>query len=284
MKNLLLFVTLCVLSSCGNQSKQNNTTQTEETDNIPPIQKSTIIEPRLEEDFESIPEIFNDLNNPRVFITYNQLVNGYNINVMWFPWRGNGEVGHAILEFTHTSGTRFYIHNSYYSDDYFYSQTEREFKNGEVYSLDYSPPSKDEQLGHNTPFQFFDADFDGELELCINNWRCGHRDYNTYDVYKIRSYHAEKLTRKPYDFLEDGNEFDFKNKTITQIWSDGWDHSTRLVYGYHEMPKNQTDEKALFDDFYYPIKLDSLFMLRSNKTFVYARQRDSLILVDTYLF
>ena len=228
---------------------------------------------------------------PRVLITYNQVVNDYKITVTWFPWGGTGEVGHGILKFTHISENQyFYIFNDHFSDVYLDSLVRNNshvFSDGETFTLDYISPQNDELIGHNTPFQFLDVDFDGEDELLINNWNCGHRDNNQYDVYKVKPFYAEKLARKPFDCLENGDVFDFESKTITQIGSSGWNDYTKLVYRYYETLENYpiNDDgrnKALFDDFYFPIKLDSLVICNSGEMSVYANKNGKLILIDSY--
>ena len=230
-------------------------------------------------------------DNPRVYIEYRQPINDYKITVTWFPWGGTGEVGHGILKFTHISEKQyFYVFNDSFSDFYLDSLVRNHshvFYDGETFALDYISPQNGELIGHNTPFQFLDVDFNGEDELLINNWNCGHRNYNQYEVYKIYPFHAEKLSKKPFDCIENGNVFDFENKTITQFWSSGWNNCTKLVYRYYEILGNYSinddgRDQELFDDFYYPIKLDSLFICNSGAMSVYVNKNDSLILIDSY--
>lgn len=231
------------------------------------------------------------VENPKVLIRYNEPINDYIVKVDWFPSKGADGVGQAIMEFTHsTRKTVFYIFNEYFSDPYLIdlvNDFSYVFRDGESFLLNYTPPQKDELIGHNTPFQFLDVDFDGEEELLINRWRCGHRSWNIYDVYKGKPYYSEHVTTKPFDNLEDGSEFDFKNKTITQYWSSGCDNFTKLVYRRHERKVNSSAikreyAKEIFDDFYSSIKLDSLFSCTDGVMSVYVNKKDSLIFVDTY--
>lgn len=277
MKYTTLLITALFLYACGGNTSQNTAVKESE----PSILNENIDEKRENTSSES----------PRVFISYNQPVNDYQITVTWFPWGGDGEVGHGILKFTHISERQyFYVFNSHFSDVYLDSLVRNHsytFKDGEHFTLDYITPEKDEFIGHNTPFQFLDVDFDGEEELLINNWDCGQRSRNQYEVYKVKPFHAERLARKPFDNLEDGDEFDFKNKTITQFWSSGWNSFTKLVYRYHKTDLNYLkdigeSEKEIFDDFYYPIKLDSLFICKDGNMSVYVNRKESLVLIDSY--
>ena len=89
-----------------------------------------------------------------------------------------------------------------------------------ILELDYLPKSKNEYLSHNSPFFFSDVDFDGEEELIINNWKCGIRHCNTYDVYKITNNEVKQLTEAPFvnptgKISNYNSDFDSVNKTIT---------------------------------------------------------------------
>ncbi len=268
-KSFIIIFAILFLLSCG-QKKEN----------VP------LVEQKIEQDNVQETKTENFSENPRVFITYNQPVNGYKVEVMWFPRGGYSEIGIGIIKFTHISENNYFeIVNELFSDYYLDSLVRNHshvFYDGESFTSDYIPPTKDE-LGHNTPFQFLDVDFDGEEELLINKRR-GHRDWNLYDVYKVGDFYIKKLTRKPFDYLEDGNKFDFENKTITQFWSSGWNNFTKLVYRYQKEEINYpTREEEIFDDFYYPIKLDSLFICDDGKMSVYVNKKNNLVLVDSYM-
>lgn len=84
-----------------------------------------------------------------------------------------------------------------------------------ILELDYLPKSTKEYLSHNSPFFFSDVDFDGEEELIINNWRCGTRHCNTYDVYKITNNEVKQLTEAP--FVNPTGKINHKSKALPQI-------------------------------------------------------------------
>ena len=163
---------------------------------------------------------FESFNHPRIFIKYKQPVNGYDVTVVCLPYNytydkeRNTEIwGNALLCFE-KKDSRFYIYNESFSDSVLYYVNEQEVRDNMILELDYLPKSKNEYLSHNSPFFFSDVDFDGEEELIINNWRCGTRHCNTYDVYKIINNEAKRLIVEPFNKIESHAEFDSINKTI----------------------------------------------------------------------
>ena len=169
---------------------------------------------------------FESFNHPRIFIKYKQPVNGYDVTVMCFPYNNTYDKereteiwGNALLYFE-KEDNRFYIYNESFSDSVLYYVNEQEVRDNMILELDYLPKSTNEYLSHNSPFFFSDVDFDGEEELIINNWRCGTRHCNTYDVYKITNNEVKQLTEAPFVNLTGkisnyNSDFDSVNKTIT---------------------------------------------------------------------
>ena len=169
---------------------------------------------------------FESFNHPRIFIKYKQPVNGYDVTVMCFPYNYTYDKereieiwGNALLYFE-KEDSRFCIYNKSFSDSVLYYVNEQEVRDNMILELDYLPKSKNEYLSHNSPFFFSDVDFDGEEELIINNWRCGTRHCNTYDVYKITNNEVKQLTEAPFvnptgKISNYNSDFDSVNKTIT---------------------------------------------------------------------
>ena len=163
---------------------------------------------------------------PRIFIKYKQPVNGYDVTVMCLLYnytydkeRETEIWGNALLYFE-KEDNRFYIYNESFSDSVLYYVNEQEVRDNMILELDYLPKSKNEYLSHNSPFFFSEVDFDGEEELIINNWKCGIRHCNTYDVYKITNNDVKQLTEAPFinptgKISNYNSEFDSVNKTIT---------------------------------------------------------------------
>ena len=169
---------------------------------------------------------FESFNHPRIFIKYKQPVNGYDVTVMCFPYNYTYDKereieiwGNALLYFENED-SRFCIYNKSFSDSVLYYVNEQEVRDNMILELDYLPKSTKEYLSHNSPFFFSDVDFDGEEELIINNWRCGTRHCNTYDVYKITNNEVKQLTEAPFvnptgKISNYNSDFDSVNKTIT---------------------------------------------------------------------
>ena len=169
---------------------------------------------------------FESFNHPRIFIKYKQPVNGYDVTVMCFPYNNTYDKereteiwGNALLYFE-KEDNRFYIYNESFSDSVLYYVNEQEVRDNMILELDYLPKSTNEYLSHNSPFFFSDVDFDGEEELIINNWKCGIRHCNTYDVYKITNNEVKQLTEAPFvnptgKISNYNSDFDSVNKTIT---------------------------------------------------------------------
>lgn len=169
---------------------------------------------------------FESFNQPRIFIKYKQPVNGYDVTVVCLPYNytydkeRNTEIwGNALLCFE-KKDSRFYIYNESFSDSVLYYVNEQEVRDNMILELDYLPKSTKEYLSHNSPFFFSDVDFDGEEELIINNWKCGIRHCNTYDVYKITNNEVKQLTEAPFvnptgKISNYNSDFDSVNKTIT---------------------------------------------------------------------
>ena len=163
---------------------------------------------------------------PRIFIKYKQPVNGYDVTVMCLPYnytydkeRSTEIWGNALLYFE-KEDSRFYIYNESFSDSVLYYVNKREPRDNMILELDYLPKSTKEYLSCNSPFFFSDVDFDGEEELIINNWKCGIRHCNTYDVYKITNNEVKQLTEAPFvnptgKISNYNSDFDSVNKTIT---------------------------------------------------------------------
>lgn len=169
---------------------------------------------------------FESFNHPRIFIKYKQPVNGYDVTVMCFPYNYTYDKereieiwGNALLYFE-KEDSRFCIYNKSFSDSVLYYVNEQEVRDNMILELDYLPKSTKDYLSHNSPFFFSDVDFDGEEELIINNWRCGTRHCNTYDVYKITNNEVKQLTEAPFvnptgKISNYNSDFDSVNKTIT---------------------------------------------------------------------
>jgi hypothetical protein len=276
MKYIILLISFLFLYACGNNNRRQGADATAQD----------------EEQKEEINP------SPRVYITYNQPINGYNVLITWFPWGGISEVGNAFIEFTHQSGTpRFTIASSHFTnlDTRILADSLQRFSDGQEFVLNYTPPQTrtNKMLDGYSPLFFMDVDFDGQDELLITEWQGGAKGSSSFEAYKIHDYYAEKLTRMPFDYITGSDKYDYQAKTITRWTASGAFFTTREVYGYHKTELNvlsslenplSSFEEDLLNDFYYPIRLDSVFIWENGRELVYARQENKLILIRKYTY
>ncbi len=126
----------------------------------------------------------------------------------------------AAIDFRSVSGGRNfqYADTGKYSNpmlmDITFAKNFQGHRNGDVYYFDYVSATDainreyypNSPLGYYTAFQFFDADFDGEDELLVNDFGMD-RQGNSYTVFDIT---AKGLYRKDYlPFAEIDNETEF---------------------------------------------------------------------------
>lgn len=156
----------------------------------------------------------------RVYIKYNQPVCGYEVTACWMPFDAYSETGQWVMNFRSVSGGRNfqYADTGKYSNpmlmDITFAKNFQGHRNGDVYYFDYVSATDainreyypNSPLGYYTAFQFFDADFDGEDELLVNDFGMD-RQGNSYTVFDIT---AKGLYRKDYlPFAEIDNETEF---------------------------------------------------------------------------
>lgn len=170
---------------------------------------------------------------PKVFIEYNQDVNGYKINVEFLSYchvNELSEIGYAIIHFTHNSGHEFYVTSQHYSDVHLYRH-EYVVRDNEHIKLDYFVKD-DEYLPSKSPFYFSDMDFDGKEELIIVNWISGGKGGHSYDIYDIDdSYNVIKKTSPPFDDIQQYfSTFDKQSQTIVNSIVDGVWYSAEYHY------------------------------------------------------
>lgn len=226
--------------------------------------------------------VFEDLNidNMRLFIRYNQPVEGYTVTGVCFPLAGYDRdrehelVGKAILHFE-SEDNHFDIYNEYFSDSTLYYVNEQSFVDGQVLHLDYLPKKADEYLGYNTPFFFQDVDFDGMKELLVNNWRCGIRHSNHYEVYKIEDRKARLLTAPPFDEMDDSmTRFDSIQQTIRLVEGSAVEAYERT---YQKKCRQTMQGSQVVSEPYWELAGARYFYYDDYKE--YVRQGDSLRLV-----
>lgn len=214
-------------------------------------------------------EIFKGFDKPRIFISYNQKVNGYKVNVICFL-HDCSDVNDAILHFQ-SDTSEFYIYNPAYYEYGIWGKYGEKMtpKDGDTIYVNYTPKESSEYAedygylaSHEIPFFFQDVDFDGIDELLITNWQCGSRGTSVYDVYKANQYYGYrlgiiKLTDAPFYKMENGQtEFDPKEETIKlHLTISGFEYA---IHTYQKV-KQERIEYTEPEDFYKfeLIKVDS---------------------------
>ena len=112
-------------------------------------------------------------------------------------------------------------------------------EDGITVETDYIPFKMSEHnsfAGNQSPFFFFDIDFDGENELIVCLWEgMGYRGHHTYQAYKLNvgsgSHQLSPMQGAPFNELNDYTEFDPIHKTISVPYGVGLKMEGEKVYG-----------------------------------------------------
>ena len=159
-------------------------------------------------------------------ICYKQKVNGYAVSAtiitdsLYEEFHSDITQREAVLSFK-KDNQEFTIFNPLYADKNLIGKLAA-LKNGETIQIDYIPfhVSDDNRFsGNQSPFFFFDVDFDGEEELIVCLWEgMAYHGHHSYQAFKINTgdinHRLSPMTGNPFDELDDYSEFDAVNKTI----------------------------------------------------------------------
>lgn len=246
----------------------------------------------------------NSHNNINIYFRYAQPIEGYKVTCRFMPPNTDSEAGNIIMYFQSQQRSFQYCSGPYtaYSDFYTENLIQNQennlkWRNGDIYVIDYISPTNhnlhpdchnSSVLGYNTPFQFFDIDFDGKKELLVNNYDNGQQG-NSYSVYKITDKGLEPIHDcPPFSMLDNNTEIDTRNKRIVTYIQDGcffasyffftkrpqcsvhidnlpkfnWEFTTRIMSEYTAKPN------------YFSI--DSIVEYISDTIYVYRRNRNKL--------
>ena len=134
------------------------------------------------------------------------------------------------------------MENPFFSDNSL-RQNKKPLKNGMLIEADYIPFKATNDTLNNmlysdseSPFFFFDIDFDNEKELMINLLEgMGYHGHSAYKAYKIPTENdcivLSPIQGEPFDNLNDYTEIDTLRKTITLPYDFGIRLSGRKKYG-----------------------------------------------------
>lgn len=229
---ILMSLFILSIGSCINKNKQSD--MLEELVGIQGCPEKKNIQKYTDPHIAiNTPKGFECFDMPiKVFIKYEQPVNGYTVKAIWFPDSilskeyetiiASNNYGKAVLFFEKVD-TSFYVNCTIYTERILLSDRFKEykFKNNEIICLT-SPET----------FYFEDVDFDGHKELIINSWIRSQRDFYYQRVYKITQHEAVLIATPPFNQIDGYTFLDYANKSITFYHSNGY-----CVNSYHKYRK-----------------------------------------------
>ena len=181
----------------------------------------------------------NQKTENHTYVNYKQQVNGYDVSVKILPdsiqegYFSDIVTRKAELTFKKDS-QELVVENPYYGDK---NLTAESLTNG--MTIDYTPFEMSESgtfRGNQSPFFFFDVDFDGEDELLVCLWEgMGYRGYHAYQAYETNvgsgNHQLSPMQEAPFNELNDYTKFDPINKTICIPQGVGLKMEGKKVYG-----------------------------------------------------
>ena len=113
------------------------------------------------------------------------------------------------------------VHDIYFTEGF------NGFKDYYVFTYDTTPlPDPNNDLYPNAEYQFYDVDFDGDLELLINYYHGGPYSCTCYEIFEMTD--TALVSKEPVNnpdktwfSLDDNTELDAVNKTITNRFYSG---------------------------------------------------------------
>ena len=177
-----------------------------------------------------------------VYIKYKQQVGGYDVSAIcvvdtiyngeFYSWHNPTSInGHGFIHFKNDEH-EFVVENPLFSDGNL-SQNKQPLKDGMLIETDYIPfkPANDAITnmlfdGSQSPFFFFDIDFDGEKELIVTLWEgMYYHGHNAYAAYKMpvgNDRHViSPMQGEPFDELNGYTRIDTVKKEIEQPYDFG---------------------------------------------------------------
>lgn len=165
--------------------------------------------------------------NIYIHVNYKQKVNGYDVSAIIITDSVHEEyfadivTREAMLIFKKDNQELTVLNPSYAAKN-FIGYTES-LRNGTTIEAEYIPFKLSEHntfIGNQSPFFFFDVDFDGVNELIVCLWEeMGYRGHHAYYAYKINvgsgTHQLSPMQEAPFDVLDDYTEFDPIYKTIS---------------------------------------------------------------------
>lgn len=195
----------------------------------------------------------------RFWFKYDCEVDGYQVTGRFSPIDSESETGQMVMRFD--NGNKVFYYQSIKDEELFtcapiYLLCTKspffEWENKALYSLHYYKPEEDKDvdelhpLGFNTPFQFFDINFDGQKELMISDYGM-FQGGNKYYTYSIAGSQLKKIESLPIKEVQTYSEIDTKNRTITLSVKEGADNLSIFTFKKGHAAKEPS--------FQYPVSL-----------------------------
>ena len=194
------------------------------------------------QELESKNPLRNDTNFTSVYFRFDTIINDFEVSGILYPWyddfQGWNGYENGVRLFFHSLKTgKEYVwtdwhehchcfQNTFMSKnvyDIYFTEGFDGFHNGDSYIFNYdTTPLKEpsNELYPNAEYQFYDVDFDGDLELLINYYHGGSYSCTCYEVFEITD--TALVRKEPVNepdvawfSLDDNTVFDAENKTIT---------------------------------------------------------------------
>ena len=208
MKVLIIITLLILLASCNKGSSPSYNTPTE----------------------------YDKTHSVKVNLKYAEPIAGYNVTVTCFVdtthntdspntnRNHNAIVGRGYINFKNDS-IQFTVENPLFSDFTLMANSVPLINEVNI-TAKYTPFSaftEDDNMifnGNQSPFFFYDIDFDGEKELIVTLWEgMEYHGHNSYEIYKIRNSEIDEiltpLTMPPFNRIDDYTQVDSVAKTIS---------------------------------------------------------------------
>lgn len=190
----------------------------------------------------------NDTNMVSVYFRFDTIINDFEVSGILYPkhdkvrgWSGYENGGRLFFhslktgkEYTWTDRYEepqccqwsFMSKNVY---DIYFAEGFDGFHNGDYYIFTYDTSPRrepDNELYPNAEYQFYDVDFDGDLELLINYYHGGPYSCTCYEIFEMTD--TALVSKEPVNnpdktwfSLDDNTELDAVNKTITNRFYSG---------------------------------------------------------------
>ena len=199
-------------------------------------------------------EISDSCGQTYTYIKYRQKVNGYDVSVKFLKdfeaEESNIITKEAVLSFK-KDNEELTIVNPCYSDKNYIANGDS-VKDALIDYISFKLAENNTFSGNESPFFFFDIDFDGERELivCLRDGMAYH-GHHAYKAYKTKvkngSYPLSPMQVEPFNALDNYTVFDTINKTISIPLGIGLKMGGWKVYGLTETHSFELKELIKYD-------------------------------------